>query len=134
MDNCPEYITALLEHIEYAMELRFWNKFKKDWNDWQGYGNPFQNSGNVKGFNNGTFEVHAYDWGADNQDPEAPHQYYNFKCGDVEISWYKYLGRGMWINKPKITPAQVVKMFDKCMASLEWEWNNRLDNDPVKEA
>lgn len=34
------------------------------------------------------------------------------------MSWYKYLGRGMTMNK-KITPDEAVKIFDKCIKSLE---------------
>ena len=57
-----------------------WNKNQEE------YDSPFDNTGNS--FIGENFEVHAYDWDEDSS------QEYNFKFGDIKISWYKYLGRG----------------------------------------
>lgn len=114
---CPKYITALLEHIDMDLRRIMWNRNQEEYNS------PFANSGNVDGYKNDTFEVHAYDWSLDeSSSPMLP----NFKYNDIEISWYKYLGRGMWINR-KITPEEAVDMFNACMASLDRE--EKKDDD-----
>lgn len=42
----------------------------------------------------------------------------NFKCGDVEIRWYKYIGRAMNSNRV-VTLNELKKIFKKCMKSLK---------------
>lgn len=104
--DCPEYLTALLKGIDERLCVLMWNINQEE------YDSPFDNSGNVEGFKNDVFEVHAFSWDEDYK------QQFNFKCRDFEVSWYKYLGRGMTMNK-KITPDEAVKIFDKCIKSLE---------------
>ena len=104
--ECPAYIIALLEGIESKLTLEYWNE-KQERMD-----SPFGNTG--ASFKNDVFEVEAYNWDDDICQP------YNFKWKDVEISWYKYLGRGTTINK-KITPEEAKKMFDECIKSLDKE-------------
>ena len=53
--------------------------------------NPFDNTGE-KFKIDGVFEVEAYNWNDDYKQP------YNFKYKNIEISWYKYLGRDTTIN------------------------------------
>lgn len=101
--ECPEWIIALLDTIRQKLDIVMWNKYHKE------YDNPFENSGNS--FKNNVFEVQAYSW-----DDEV-HQEYNFKCGDVEISWYKYLGRDTTINDD-YEEKYIIEMFNKCMESL----------------
>lgn len=120
--ECPRYIEAFLLYLQEEMSRCFWNKFQEEWDDAEcGYSNPWTNSGNVEGFDNGTFEVHAYDWGDEEQE-------YNFKFEDIEISWYKYFGRGMAINK-EITPERAIEMLEGCLNSLLNGWNNKLNNE-----
>ena len=74
-----------------------------------------QNIGGVS-FRNDVFEMRNYHWCADDEDcPEAARP--NFKCGDVEIRWYKYLGRGMSVNR-QITKEELTEIFQKCTDSL----------------
>jgi hypothetical protein len=101
--ECPEYIEALLKHLADELGRVVWNNTQKE------YPSPFENTGNK--FKSRTFKVEAYSW------DEDAHQQYNFKWKDVEISWYKYLGRGMSINK-ELTPGEAVEMFDDCLASI----------------
>lgn len=101
----PEYITALLESIESELDRVMWNINHEE------YSNPFRNTGTS--FKNDTFEVHAYDWNWD----DDSRQDVNFKCGDLEISWYKYLGRSMSKNRP-ITEKEMVEIYQKCIDSL----------------
>ena len=113
--ECPEWIIALLETLENELDRIMWNIYQQE------YANPFRNSGNE--FKNKVFEVQAYNW---NDDVE---QLYNFKCDDVEISWYKYLGRDTTIND-NYEEKYIIEIFNKCLESLremEKEW--RVAND-----
>jgi len=96
-------VEAALSYLGYRLETVYWNVNQKDMD------NPFQNSGGD--FKNDTFHVQAYSWGDDVQP-------YNFKWQDVEISWYKYLGRGMSANM-EITPQKTDEMLKSCLASIE---------------
>ena len=102
--NCPNYIEVFLNTIKEVLNIKMWNKYQKE------YDSPFDNTGNS--YKNDIFEVEAYSWDDDYEQP------YNFKYKDIEISWYKYLGRDMTINK-KVTPNEAIKMFDDCINSLQ---------------
>jgi hypothetical protein len=104
--ECPEWIVALLEKIENKLDIVMHNKYGKE------YDSPFRNSGNS--YKNKVFEVQAYSW-----DDEV-HQEYNFKCGDVEISWYKYLCRDTTIND-NYEEKYIIEIFNKCIESLNKE-------------
>lgn len=74
--------------------------------------NPTENNGSE--FTNDTFEMRAFDW-------SEPEEYEpNFKYGDFEVSWYKYLGRGMETNR-EISPQEINEMLIACLKSLEHE-------------
>ena len=113
--ECPEWIIVLLEALENELDRIMWNIYQQE------YANPFRNSGNE--FKNKIFEVQAYNW---NDDVE---QLYNFKCDDVEISWYKYLGRDTTINN-NYEEKYIIEIFNKCLESLrEMEKDWRVAND-----
>lgn len=101
---CPDYIIALLESLEEKLITQYWNKYQIQMSS------PFRNTG--ADFKNDVFQVEAYSWDDDYAQP------YNFKYQDIEISWYKYLGRGTTINK-EITSEEAIKMFDNCTKSLD---------------
>lgn len=42
----------------------------------------------------------------------------NFKCGDLEIRWYKYIGRGMSVNR-EITREELRQIFSRCRRSIK---------------
>ena len=102
--ECPRWIVALLNEINAKLSVVMWNKYQTE------YESPFCNTGTS--FKNDVFEVSAYNW---NDKVEQP---YNFKCGDIEISWYKYCGRGTTIND-NYEERYIIEMFDKCMESLD---------------
>ena len=102
--DCPDYVVALLRDIARKLNIVMWNSKQKE------YDSPFENTGND--FMCDTFEVHAYNW---NEDINQP---YNFKCGDIEISWYKYLGRGCTMNN-KWSQSTMIEMYNKCMKALD---------------
>lgn len=113
--DAPRYIVALLEGIESELDRIMWNIYQEE------YDSPFRNTGNE--FICDTFEVHAYYWGDDDELYDRA----NFKCGDIEVRWYKHVGRGPYLNKP-ITPDEAVAMFDKCMEALKrYEEENDKD-------
>lgn len=102
--ECPEYIIALLRYIDEKLRIIMWNKYQEE------YSSPFSNTGNK--YRNDVFEVEAYSW---NDEIE---QKYNFKYKDIEISWYKYLGRDTRINR-EVNFEEIEKMFDDCVKSLD---------------
>lgn len=101
---CPNWIIAMLREIQRKLDIVMWNKYQEE------YESPFCNTGNE--FKNDVFEVQAYSW---NDEVE---QQYNFKCDDVEISWYKYLGRDTTIND-NFDEKHIIEIFNKCIESLE---------------
>lgn len=42
----------------------------------------------------------------------------NFRCGDLEIRWYKYIGRGMSANR-EVSREDLRKIFRKCRQSIK---------------
>lgn len=99
-------LVAALEAVREELERVSWNKKQED------PGDPFGNTGGS--YKNGVFEVQAYSW------DESKEQPYNFKYGDFEVSWYKYLGRGTSTNK-EISPEEVEGMLDACLDSVRKE-------------
>lgn len=75
-----------------------------------GYDSPFDSTGTS--FECPTFKVEAYDYDDDRQQP------FNFKWRHVEISWYKYLGRGMSANI-ELSPDLAAQMLAECLLAVE---------------
>lgn len=101
--DCPRWVVALLNELDDQLDRVMWNIHQEE------YHSPFENTANS--FKNDVFEVQAYSW---NEDIE---QSYNFKCDDIEISWYKYLGRDTTING-EYEPQKIIDMFNKCLNSI----------------
>ena len=98
----PSYVDAALEAIRSEVGRVEWNIRQEEFD-------PFGNTG--ADYKNDTFEVHAYSW---NEEEEQP---YNFKWKDLEISWYKYLGRGMSMNR-ETNPNEIAEMLDECLKEM----------------
>lgn len=101
--ECPEDIVECLKTLRNALNHYFKKQRKLD------YDNPFDNTGNS--FKNDVFEVIAYSW-----NDECSTQY-NFKYKDIEISWYKYIGRDTTINR-QVTEDDRENMLFECLSSL----------------
>ncbi len=101
--KCSNLLTAALHEIESEL-----CRVQENINQYD-YPSPFENTGNR--FKCGVFEVEAYLW---NEDIPQP---YNFKWRDLEVSWYKYLGRGMSVNRI-VKPNEISEMLDECMDCL----------------
>ena len=81
--------------------------------------NPTENTAHR--YENDTFEMFAYDWNEDND------QQYNFRWKDFEVSWYKYLGRGMSMNR-EISEKEITQMINECIKSITKGNNNETGN------
>jgi hypothetical protein len=103
----PTILEACLNMIEDRLNMYQYNLTQRE------YDSPFKNTGNS--FKNEAFEVRAYDWGWDSSiDKKQP---YNFKWQDVEICWYKYIGRGMFMNRD-VNLNEIEEMLTECLKSL----------------
>jgi hypothetical protein len=98
-----ELLIAALEYINIELKRVMWNINQEK------YSSPFENTGNH--YKNKIFEVYAYSW------DDTIEQPYNFKWKDLEISWYKYLGRGISINR-LATNDEINQMLNECIESL----------------
>jgi hypothetical protein len=96
-------LIAALNSISRKLSYHFWNKYQKELDC------PFRNSGTS--FKNKTFEVESYSW------DDTKKQKYNFKWQDIQISWYKYLGRGTTVNK-QLSNDKIEKLLEDCLNSL----------------
>jgi hypothetical protein len=70
---------------------------------------PFENK--AASFSCDVFSVEAYSW-------TNPDQFYNFKWRDVEISWYKYFGRSMSVNRV-VSRSEADEMMAACSNAIE---------------
>ena len=85
-------------------------------------GNPFGNTGEKFKIDD-VFEVEAYNWNDDYKQP------YNFKYKNIEINWYKYLGRDTTING-NYTPEEIIKMYDDCVDAInDYAKNHKIGED-----
>jgi len=78
--------------------------------------NPFANTGAA--YHTDGLAIAAYSWSEDDQP-------WNFQWQDIEVSWYKYLGRGMSINRD-VSEEETTAMLEACLPLLtelrsKWE-------------
>ena len=101
----PDIMDAALEHLDHELGRVMWNLRQRE------FESPFRNNG--ASFRCSAFTVVAYSW---SDDPQP----YNFKHPQtgVEISWYKYLGRGMSSNV-EITPDLAARVLDDCLKACK---------------
>ena len=105
----PEIWVAALSHLSDELGRAMWNRSQVE------YHSPFGNTG--ERFDCPAFSAHAYSWSDDDQK-------WNFKWRDVEISWYKWLGRGMSANM-QLTPDMAAEMLVECLHAVR-----ALDDKP----
>lgn len=108
--DCPMYIEALLSSLGGQIELVEWNKTQKS------YDAPTRNVGGY--WANDVFEMRSFVWCThDGPDDSCKCNLPNFKCGDIEVTWYKYLGRGTRING-EYSADEIVDMYNRCYESI----------------
>lgn len=109
----PNLLYAALHVIEEEMVRIMENITQKE------YHSPFENY--AEHFVCPTFEAHAYSW------DEDENQEYNFRWRDVKISWYKYFGRDMSVNK-ELSNDEIAILLDDCLDALaKYEKENDED-------
>jgi len=103
--ECPEILEAALAFIRNDLSRVMWNLRQKD------EPCPFGNS--AASWRCEVFCVASYSWGDEGQP-------WNFKHypTSIEVSWYKYLGRGMSVNR-EVTPDEVSGLLRSCMSALK---------------
>jgi len=105
---CPAILEAALgmirEQLEYLVHAALPYEKRERWHS------PFSNYSNA--FSCPVFQVEAYSWNED-----VP-QEWNFRCGDIRVSWYKGFGRGVSCHGA-YTPDQVSAMLDRCLAYMD---------------
>lgn len=81
---------------------------------------PMGNTGDI--FICDTFTAEAYDWKNEfDEEEEERARQINFKWRDLEVSWYKWCGRGTYTNR-QIEPKEIAEILDECLVALrEWE-------------
>lgn len=112
--GAPEYLEDALGVLSNWFYEHRWQEpdgcvHDGDWIRKYSY-SPFGNYG--AHFKNDVFEVESYSW---NDEYEQP---YNFKWRDLEVSWYKWLGRDTTCNRIP-SQAEVDEMLVECLRSLE---------------
>lgn len=112
---CPEILDAALEFIRHDLQRILWN-LRQEASD------PFSNSG--ASFRCDIFTVFAYSW--NDQVPQP----WNFKHQPtgLEVSWYKYCGRGMSINR-ETSPDEIASVLRSCLQALRKIENGEMSFD-----
>lgn len=78
--------------------------------------NPTNNVGASADYENEVFAMRSYCW----CDGEGTHEHGcppNFEYGELRISWYKYVGRGLSMNQ-EVSPGRWHDIFLACLLSL----------------
>jgi hypothetical protein len=101
--KCPEILDAALMSIRQELLWVLWNCRHHEID-------PFTNS--AESFRCAEFGVWAYDWGSEQQ----PYNFKHTKSG-LEVSWYKYFGRGMSANM-SVSPDLAASILDDCLKAL----------------
>lgn len=81
-----------------------------------GGANPFANIGTR--FECDVFGIQSYSW----YETDVPSP--NFRWASIEVSWYKYLGRSMTVNRI-VTDRESAQLLDECSAALMLIANGR---------
>ena len=102
---CPEFIKAGLDLLADRIEAAEWNRTQRE------FIAPTKNAGTH--YSTDVFEMHSYYWGDLDEGVNRP----NFKCGDFEVRWYKYCGRGMSMNQD-IDANTFFEIVSRCMESV----------------
>lgn len=102
---CGEFVEAGLRYLCNEIERVEWNIRQEQ------FESPSSNNGSE--YNTYAFQMRAYYWGEDEKLQALP----NFSCDGLEVRWYKYLGRGMSMNK-EIDANEFFKIIDKCLKAV----------------
>ena len=97
----PDYVDALILYLVQEWERIHWNTQQEEFDHYTNHAL-------------GNLVWRPYWWGKDDA-PEVVLP--NLEFNDVEIRWYKHIGRGMSVNV-KWYPNEWVDWFDDCLAHI----------------
>jgi hypothetical protein len=103
--QCPSFVEAGLQYLACRIEAQARNQTQEPYNA------PTGNNGAE--CSTGIFDMRAYCWNEESPKASLP----NFHCRDFKVYWYKYLGRGMTMNKD-IDANEFFEIIDDCIDSL----------------
>lgn len=106
--EAPEWLLAFLEYIRQEIRRVEWNRRQKEFDPF----NHIRGADFPQKYQTDKFEVRGYNWA-----PENPGETTNFKWRDLEISWYKWLGRETSMNRP-ISVEEGAAMLEECLESV----------------
>lgn len=112
-----ELAEAALRAIGDEIERVEWNRTQEQFEA------PTGNNGNE--YETPVFKMQAYCWCEGSRHEVCPP---NFKWGNVEINWYKYLGRGMSASQ-EIPPALIDEMLTDCLQSIRQKEKEESNQD-----
>jgi hypothetical protein len=95
-------LEAALLFVQHELDRVLWNRLQV------GTDSPFGNTGAK--FDTKGLSIHAYSWGDDDQP-------WNLKYGNLEVSWYKYFGRGMSVNR-NLSNDEVSNLLDEILTVI----------------
>jgi hypothetical protein len=49
---------------------------------------------------------------------DCPFNLPQFKCGEFEVRWHKWIGRSLDVSGPEMSDAELSALFDRCEASV----------------
>lgn len=101
---CPDWVVALLKDIKERLNTALWNKYQLE------MPSPFDNSNSI--YDGKCFEVKAHLWSSETK------RLYNFKYKNIEISWYKYLGRDTTING-EYSNEEIINMYNDIIKEIK---------------
>lgn len=101
--DADDYVIALLSDINEHLKQFMQQKCGKP------YASPFEDTGNY--FIGRNFSVYAYLY-------DDTEQQYNFKCGDIEIRWYRTFDCETTING-KYSPKTIINMYNFCLKEIK---------------
>lgn len=105
--QCPAFFVNGLQHLAHALADEDEN-FRGDFS-------PFVENGETY-YCNDVFEVEAYYY-----DEDMP-QEFNFKYGDIMVSWEKRLGHNTTVNRA-ITEMQAQEIIRECIKSVQEDYS-----------
>lgn len=108
---------ATLEKIDRELQRCYWNKYQVEMSS------PFSNTGNQ--YSCKVFSVHAYDW-----NNETNEENFVYPSDGVKAGWYKYLGRGDYIQVPDDWSINnLVEMLDDCVTAIREDFGEKNDTE-----
>ena len=99
--ECPKFVEAFIHHIVHELDRVIWNVTQKEFDHYK----------ELKLIPK--LEFRPYCWDEDTEEAALP----NLRFEDVEVRWYKHIGRGMSLNVEK-TEYEWRMWLDRCLVHI----------------